>query len=178
MSEAASIPVSAPVPSKSCGDCGMCCKVLHISELNKAAGQWCGVFRKGSGCGDYEARPQACRGFHCLWLTSEKLDDAWRPNKAGFLMYPDRDGKRLNVVVDPGKPSSWQREPYYSRLKAMSQRAYDGYELLICIGDRRVVMFPTEDVDLGVLNPDHKLVSGYVDKDGDKVPFAMVLSDA
>jgi hypothetical protein len=136
------------------------------------------VFRKGSGCGDYEARPQACRGFHCLWLTSEKLDDAWRPNKAGFLMYPDRDGKRLNVVVDPGKPSSWRREPYYSRLKAMSQRAYDGYELLICIGDRRVVMFPTEDVDLGVLNPDHKLVSGYVDKDGDKVPFAMVLSDA
>ena len=60
----------------------------------------------------------------------------------------------------------------------MSQRALDGYELLICIGDRRVVMFPTEDVDLGVLNPDHKLVSGYVDKDGGKVPFAMVLSDA
>ncbi len=61
---------------------------------------------QGFGCGDYEARPQACRGFHCLWLTSKSLDDAWRPNKAGFLMYPDRDGKRLNVVVDPGKPET------------------------------------------------------------------------
>ncbi|EJL32796.1 hypothetical protein PMI01_02435 [Caulobacter sp. AP07] len=24
--------------SKACGDCGMCCKVLHISELDKPAG--------------------------------------------------------------------------------------------------------------------------------------------
>jgi Fe-S-cluster containining protein len=54
-------PVQSSAPSKSCGDCGMCCKVLHISEISKPAGQWCGVFRKGSGCGDYEARPQACR---------------------------------------------------------------------------------------------------------------------
>ena len=164
-------------PSKSCGDCGMCCKVLHIDELAKPAGQWCGVFRKGSGCGDYEARPGACRGFQCLWLTSEKLDAAWRPDKAGFLMYADRDGKRLNVVVDPGKPVSWKREPYHSRLKAMSSRALDGYELLMCVGYRRVVMFPTEYIDLGVLDPDHKLVSGYVDRDGQRVPFAMVLSD-
>ena len=167
----------ASVPSKSCGACGMCCKVLHISELDKPAGSWCGHFRKGSGCGDYHGRPSACRGFECLWLTSERLDDAWRPDRAGFLMYPDRDGKRLNVVVDPGKPVSWKREPYYARLKAMSRRAHDGYELLICIGERRIVMFPTEDVDLGVLNPDHKLVSGYVDRDGAQVPFAMVLSD-
>lgn len=163
---------------KACGACGMCCKVLHISELEKPAGVWCGHFRKGGGCGDYAGRPGACRGFLCLWITSEKLDDAWRPDKAGFLMYSDRDGKRLNVVVDPGKPTAWRREPYYSRLKAMSRRALDGYELLVCIGDRRIVMFPSEDVDLGVLNPDHKLVSGYVERDGAQVPFAMVLSDA
>ena len=162
---------------KACGTCGMCCKVLHISELEKPAGVWCGHFKKGSGCGDYAGRPSACRGFLCLWITSEKLDDAWRPDKAGFLMYADRDGKRLNVVVDVGKPTAWQREPYYSRLKAMSRRALDGYELLVCIGDRRIVMFPSEDVDLGVLNPDHKLVSGYVERDGAQVPFAMVLSD-
>jgi len=155
----------------------MCCKVLHIGELSKDAGVWCGHFRKGGGCGNYEARPQACRGFTCLWLDSVRLDDAWRPDRAGFLMYPDKDGKRLNVVVDTGKPTAWKREPYYSKLKAMSQRAYDGFELMICIGDRRVVMFPSEDVDLGVLNPDHKVVSGYVEREGVQVPFAMVLSD-
>ena len=34
-----------------------------------------------------------------------------------------------------------------------------------------------EDIDLGVLHPDHKVVSGYVEREGMKVPFAMVLSD-
>lgn len=170
--------VPGPAPGKACGSCGMCCKVLAIDELNKPDGVWCGHFRKGGGCGSYETRPGACRGFHCLWLTSEKLDETWRPDKAGFLMYSDRDGKRLNVVVDPGKPAAWKREPYYRRIKAMSQRAYDGYELVVCVGDRRTVVFPTEDVELGVLNPGHKLVSGYVNRDGAQVPFAMVLSDA
>lgn len=163
---------------RNCGECGMCCKVLHIGELNKDAGVWCGSFRKGGGCASYQTRPAACRGFTCLWLDSERLDERWRPDRAGFLMYPDKDGKRLNVVVDAGKPTAWRREPYYSRLKAMSQRAYDGFELMICVGDRRIVMFPTEDVDLGVLDPDHKVVSGYVERDGLQVPFAMVLSDA
>ena len=163
---------------KSCGDCGMCCKVLHIAELEKDAGTWCGHFKKGGGCGNYEARPAPCRGFTCLWLSSDKLDPSWRPDKAGFLMYTHKDGKRLNVVVDPGKPTAWKREPYYSRLKRMSQRAHDGFELMVCVGDRRVVMFPSEDIDLGVLDTDHKVVSGFVDRDGTQVPFAMVLSDA
>lgn len=167
-----------PAPGKACGSCGLCCKVLAIEALSKADGVWCSHFRKGGGCGFYEHRPAACRGFHCLWLTSEKLGDDWRPDKAGFVMYSDRDGKRLNVVVDPGKPAAWRREPYYSYIKAMSRRSFDGYELVVCVGDRRTVVFPTEDVELGVLNPGHKLVSGYVNRDGAQVPFAMVLSDA
>jgi hypothetical protein len=174
MSEAA----SEIAAGKACGSCGMCGKVLAIQVLDKPGGVWCGAYRKGAGCGVYDTRPAPCRGFHCLWLTSEKLSDDWRPDRAGFLMYTDRDGKRLNVVVDPGKPAAWRREPYYQRLKAMSRRALDGYELVICVGDRRIVLFPSEDVDLGVVDPDHKLVSGYADRDGQKVPFAMVLKDA
>jgi len=166
-----------PAPAKACGSCGLCCKVLAIEALDKADGVWCSHFRKGGGCGFYEHRPAACRGFHCLWLTSEKLGDDWRPDKAGFVMYSDRDGKRLNVVVDPGKPAAWRREPYYSYIKAMSRRSFDGYELVVCIGDRRIVVFPGEEIDLGVLSPDSKLVSGYVERDGALTPFAMVLAD-
>jgi len=92
-------------------------------------------------------------------------------------MYSDRDGKRLNVVVDPGKPAAWRRQPYYSYIKAMSRRAFDGYELVVCVGDRRIVVFPSEEIDLGVLSPDRKLVSGYVEQDGALTPFAMVLAD-
>lgn len=162
---------------KTCGDCGLCCKLLGIQALDKAPGAWCRHYKRGSGCGQYAMRPDACRGFECLWLQSEKLDDAWKPNRAKFVMYTERQDKRLNVVVDPATPSAWKSDPYYSRLKAMSQRAYHGHELVVAIGDQRIVIFPEEDVDLGIMNPDHRIVSGYADRDGVPIYYAMVLSD-
>ena len=105
---------------KSCGECGMCCKLLAIQSLDKPAGAWCGHFKRAAGCGVYEERPPACRGFVCLWLDSEKLDEAWRPDRAKFLMYTEKNGQRLNVIVDPAQPGAWKREPYYRRIKAMS----------------------------------------------------------
>lgn len=163
---------------KSCGDCGMCCKLLAINTLDKPAGAWCGLFKRGTGCSAYDERPAACQTFVCLWLDSEKLDESWRPDRAKFLMYTEREGRRLNVIVDPSQPGAWKREPYYRRIKAMSERAMDGYELVVCIGDRRIVVFPHEDVDLGPVNPEHNLVSGYARQDGQLVPYAMVLSEA
>lgn len=162
---------------KSCGECGMCCKLLAIAPLDKAAGDWCSNFKRGAGCAVYADRPPPCVGFMCLWLDSEKLDDAWRPDRARFLMYTEKDGKRLNIIVDPASPTAWKREPYYRRIKAMSQRALDGFELVVCIDTRRIVIFPHEDVDLGLVNPDHKLVTGYAERDGQSVPYALVLSD-
>ncbi|MBP6877996.1 MAG: YkgJ family cysteine cluster protein [Phenylobacterium sp.] len=162
---------------KSCGECGMCCKLLAIQSLDKPAGAWCGHFKRAAGCGVYDERPPACRSFVCLWLDSEKLDEAWRPDRAKFLMYTEKDGQRLNVIVDPNQPGAWKREPYYRRLKAMSELALEGRELVVCIGDRRIVVFPHEDVDLGLVDPKHKLVSGYAERDGMMVPYAMILSD-
>ena len=57
----------------------------RLTALYKADGVWCQHFRKGGGCGQYDLRPAACRGFHCLWLTSTRLGDEWRPDKAGFV---------------------------------------------------------------------------------------------
>ena len=162
---------------KNCGECGMCCKLLTIQSLDKPAGAWCGHFKRAAGCGVYDERPLACRGFICLWLDSEKLDEAWRPDRAKFLMYTEKDGQRLNVIVDPNQPGAWKREPYYRRLKAMSELALEGRELVVCIGDRRIVVFPHEDVDLGLVDPEHKLISGYAERDGMMVPYAMILSD-
>jgi len=162
---------------KSCGECGMCCKLLAIQSLDKPAGAWCGHFKRAAGCGVYEGRPPACRGFICLWLDSDKLGEAWRPDRAKFLMYTEKDGQRLNVIVDPNHPGAWKREPYYRRLKAMSELALEGRELVVCIGDRRIVVFPHEDVDLGLVDPEHKLVSGYAERNGMMVPYAMILSD-
>ncbi|HEY3696534.1 YkgJ family cysteine cluster protein [Phenylobacterium sp.] len=162
---------------KSCGACGMCCKLLGVAELDKPAGRWCRHYRPASGCAVYDARPGPCASFECLWLESTKLDDGWRPDRAKFVLYTERGGKRLNVIVDPASPAAWRREPYYARLKAMSQRIEEGCELVVAIGDRRIVVFPHEDVDLGVVNPDHKIVSGFAMRDGERVAYAMVLSD-
>lgn len=162
---------------KSCGACGMCCKLLAIAPLDKAAGDWCANFTRGAGCSIYADRPPPCVGFMCLWLDSEKLDEAWRPDRARFLMYTEKDGRRLNIIVDPASPMAWRREPYYARIKAMSRRTLEGFELVVCIDNRRIVIFPHEDVDLGPVDPDHKIVSGYAQRDGQSVPYAMVLSD-
>lgn len=163
---------------KSCGDCGLCCKLMGVDAVNKAPGDWCGHFRKGvGGCGVYADRPQACRDFACLWLSSDRLGYEWKPNRARFVMHVSPSGRRLTVVVDPAEPLAWRKEPYYSRLKAMSVRAEDGHELLVAVGTRRFVIFPHEDVDLGPVDPDHKVVSGYAMVEGEATPYAMVLSD-
>jgi hypothetical protein len=93
-------------------------------------------------------------------------------------MYTEDDDRRLRVVVEPPQPKARKQQPNYSRLKAMSQRAHDGHELLVSIGDRRIVVFPDQDADLGVIDPDkHKIISGYAMRDGEQVAFAIVASD-
>lgn len=155
----------------------MCCKLLGVAALDKPSGRWCDHVRRGAGCEIYADRPPACRSFQCLWTGSENLDERWRPDRAKFVLFTEQEGRRLNVVVDPGYPAAWRREPYYSRLKAMAARALEGYELLISIGDRRIVLFPDQEADLGLVNPEHKIISGYATQDGVRVPFAIVGSD-
>ncbi|MDP3174533.1 MAG: YkgJ family cysteine cluster protein [Phenylobacterium sp.] len=162
---------------RSCGDCSLCCKLLGVEAIDKPAGSWCGHFHRGRGCSVYETRPAACATFNCLWLSSPGLDERWLPDRSHLVLFTEQDGRRLTVVVDPSDPLAWRREPFYSRIKAMSQRAADGYELLISTGDRRAVVFPDQDIDLGLVDPSHKIISGYADRDGARVPFAMVLSD-
>lgn len=46
-----------------CYMCGACCIAYSISTLNKAAGVPCVNLMEDGRCGDYENRPQVCRGF-------------------------------------------------------------------------------------------------------------------
>lgn len=165
-------------PGKSCGDCGLCCKLMGIEALGKPPGPWCGHFSRGQGCRIYADRPAECRTFECEWLRAEGLPDEWRPDRAKLILVVENDGKRLSVIVDPAQPDAWRREPYFGRIKRMARRALDGYQLIVCIGDRRIVVFPDQEADLGVCGPDVKIVSGYAMHDGELTPYAMVLKDA
>jgi hypothetical protein len=165
--------------SNSCGDCDLCCRLLAIEALEKPPGLLCSHFH--GGCSIYEDRPDACRGFHCLWLKSERLTPQarmgphWRPDRAKFMMYTERGGLRQTVVVDQAYPLAWKREPYYGYLKRLSLRATEGYELLVYVGDRRFVIFPDEDVDLGLVGPQHEVVFGQTERDGRQVPCARIV---
>lgn len=48
---------------KSCGDCGLCCKLIGVESIAKPQFTWCWHFKKTAGCGIYEDRPHDCRAF-------------------------------------------------------------------------------------------------------------------
>jgi hypothetical protein len=154
---------------KSCGTCGMCCKLMAIPALEKPAASWCPKYVMKTGCGDYEGRPQACRAFECLYLTADGLGDEWRPDKAKFMIWTGREERRLIVDVDPSAPMAWRQQPYYRQIKAWSDRRHpQPFEVAVRVNGRLTIVFPEADIDLGAEQP-LPIESGY---DGSNRPFA------
>lgn len=75
--------------NKCCG-CKVCCSVLEVKTLCKAAGYSCRHL-SGNGCSMYEDRPDECRRFSCLWLGAMAKRGDLRPDRSGLFMYPDRN---------------------------------------------------------------------------------------
>ncbi|MEO8895385.1 MAG: hypothetical protein ABI450_05840 [Rhizomicrobium sp.] len=74
-------------PSKSCGECNLCCTELPIEtpELRKKAQTPCSHLT-AKGCGIYETRFPICRQFLCGWMLFPELDADWRPDRSGILI--------------------------------------------------------------------------------------------
>ena len=128
---------------KTCGDCGLCCKLMGVSSLAKPPGKWCIHFRRASGCGIYLDRPSDCIAFNCTWLLTEALDADWKPTTAGFLMHSEQGGQRLIVECDPARPHDWRQEPYQSTLRRWA--ASDAVEVLVFAGNRGLRLTTTGD---------------------------------
>ncbi len=95
------------VPGRSCGDCSLCCKLLHVEEFNKPAGKWCVHCAPGrGGCTVHETRPQVCRSFYCSWMTSPGMGPEWRPNTCNMVMYLEGGRNVFGVLVDPSDPAA------------------------------------------------------------------------
>ena len=125
-----------PAPARSCGDCGLCCKLMGVTALGKPAGKWCRQFSKSSGCAIYEDRPDDCRVFNCLWLLTGALDESWKPTTAGFVLHSEMGGARLVVECDPARPHDWRHPPYEATLRRWA--AAEGQEVLVFAGSRGV----------------------------------------
>ena len=151
--------------AKECGTCSMCCKLLYIEELAKPPGQWCPHVVQGKGCGIYETRPRPCRAFSCHWIKLEALDDRWRPDRCGFLLWWVSETV-LMVVVEPTKPDAWKRQPFYGQLKEWSKTALTGVGMVVVkVRNNATVLLPHRDVFVGDVGTDDKVSVGF-DKTG------------
>jgi hypothetical protein len=148
---------SLVVAGRSCGACTLCCKVLAIDELHKPHGEWCPHAKPGRGCGIYTERPGSCREFHCGWLVSEGLSEAWFPaNSKIVLMYTENG---ITAVVDAGRPDAWKIAPYYQQLKTWSVAfLQNNRQVLVRIGNRTIAILPEEDADLGPMDPGGRVI--------------------
>ena len=87
----------------SCGGCTLCCTLVPVDSaaLKKPAFTPCKHLRDmllvaGPGCGIYETRPDACRAWSCVWLTSPDLPPELRPDRCGVVVDPTVDLIRVN----------------------------------------------------------------------------------
>jgi hypothetical protein len=133
----------------------MCCKVPPIPELEKPAGRWCSHAVTGKGCGIYESRPDVCRRFYCQWIVDPRLGPEWKPEKAKFVVFPDRDNKELiNVMVDPAFPDAWSKPPFFAAIKNwVTEGATLGRFVLVHVGARVTAVLPDRIVPLGAVEP-------------------------
>jgi hypothetical protein len=161
---------------RTCGSCGLCCKVFPIEELAKAADRWCPHFARGAGCTQYSTRPGACRTFRCIWLTSPGLGEEWKPNVARFVMSERLDDQSLCITVDEGFPQAWRRPPYHEQILSWARQSWKaGRNVIVAVGHSRIVLFPREELAFTVPeNAEFKF--GYQEGGGVRRPWAQVRS--
>jgi len=155
---------------RQCGDCTLCCKVMAIEELTKAANAWCAHCKPRHGCLIYPNRPAECRSFACVWLVNDLLDDHWKPSRSKLVLTTSDDG--LEVRCDPGFPNAWRKEPYHSELRewATSGEALD-MTVVVIVGQRMTLVTPEHEFDLGIVGPDERIVR---ELEGNKVVNATI----
>lgn len=108
MSDAEDSPVPL-VAGRSCGSCIACCVTPRIdsASFNKPANSLC-PHCTGTACAIYQTRPAPCRSFFCAWRQSEQMDDSWRPDRSGVILFPAHApgyGPGLNLMLTDGQAS-------------------------------------------------------------------------
>jgi len=143
---------------RSCGACGLCCKIMGVSEIGKAAGDWCPQWSASGGCAIYTDRPHPCRIFDCWWRSDAGAPEVWNPVKSRMVVTIDMNGRRFGVHVDPNRPDAWRREPYHALLREYAARLTPrGAQVVVFIGQRWIAVLPDRDVDLGTCTNEHIL---------------------
>lgn len=121
----------------------MCCRLLGVAELNKAAGEACEFCQTGTSCSIYNKRPRSCSNFNCLWLLNRQLPDSLRPDKCGAVLYQAHEqpypDKHIDLILleDATVPGQWRQSPLRGFVSALLK-----HNIAIChvCGDTNAVL--------------------------------------
>ncbi|MCK1742576.1 hypothetical protein IVA80_17315 [Bradyrhizobium sp. 139] len=143
------------VPGRECGSWTLCCKVYNVVELGKSAGKWCSYCKPGRGCTIHDKLPNECAAFNCLWKTMPTMSMQWKPDQSKMVLTLHPETNNIQVVVDPGLPSAWTRQPYHGQLRSLSKNNMPkGHLVVVFVNELATLILPDEDVQLGVLTPE------------------------
>jgi hypothetical protein len=81
-----SITFNAKPSGRVCGSCSLCCTLVPVPTIDKAAGQRCRHLRYGKRCVIYANRPTACRTWACRWLIDATTAGLSRPDRAHYVI--------------------------------------------------------------------------------------------
>jgi hypothetical protein len=154
-----------PAAGRACGSCTLCCKVIGVGALNKAAGSWCRHCEIGRGCSVYDGRPQECREFLCVWLADARLGEEWKPDRSKLVVTTADEGRTVEIRCDPGFPQAWRQEPYHGQILewAAVARTYDGM-VIVSVGKRVTLVAVEGEFPLGIVEPEDRIareISGH-----------------
>jgi len=137
-------------PGRACGSCALCCKVYALPALEKPPGEWCRHCTPGKGCAIHDQAPVHCQQFFCLWMTDPKLPDAWRPDRAKFVLSIYPGNNFVYGQVEPGSPGAWRKEPYFSGLKSLARTLIgERRHVIMFVRDEATLIMPEEAIPLG-----------------------------
>lgn len=164
---------SPVMDGRACRECSLCCRILGVDEIDKPQNTSCPNCAVGGGCKIYESRPPGCRDFFCGYLTLPMMGEAWFPTHCRMVVYPAPEGNRLTIHVDPDRPDAWRSNPYYSEIRLWAKLvANRDFQVLVCIDMRTIAILPDGEQDLGVVEPDERVVYGFTLKGGRRVRTA------
>jgi hypothetical protein len=83
----------------------------------------------------------------------------WFPARSKMVCVLEPDGNRLAIYVDSSRPNAWREPPYYGEIKQWATlAARDLKQVIVCIGDRSIAILPDDDVDLGHVADDDRII--------------------
>lgn len=112
--------------TRRCNECTLCCRVMPVAEIGKAAGTACHQ-QRSKGCRVYgtSAFPRACRLWSCVWLLDDTLPLP-RPDRSHYVIDAALDFiviegvtvEALQIWVDPRFPTAHRAPSLLAWLEA------------------------------------------------------------